>query len=440
MDFLKDNIRSIYFKYLAASFGSTLITSIYGIVDMAMVGQYHGSEGSAALAVVAPIWNIIYSLGLLMGIGGSVLFNTARGLGGDAEKRSNEYFTVSLIGSTILSVIVWLGVIFFDKELLTMFGAEDNTLFLAREYVFPIKFAIPFFLFNQMLTAYIRSDKNPTLATVAVLAGGLFNVFGDYFFVFVCDMGAKGAGVATAAGSVITCAVMLFHFFSKKNTLRLTVPKGLFKKLKEISITGFATFFIDVAMGILTIIFNRQIMKYLDTNALAVYGVIVNISTFVQCCAYSVGQAAQPVISTNFGAGNGGRIRQTLRYALGTAAFFGILWTALSMLFPNTFIRIFMTPTDEVLQIAPSIFRRYGISFILLPLNVFSTYYFQALMKPKISFIASVARGMLISGIMLYVLPVLAGADSIWFAMPITELVVAVYTSIYIFKCTKKLS
>jgi len=79
MDFLNGNIKTLYFKYLAAAFGSALITSIYSIVDMAMVGQYHGPEGTAALAVVAPVWNVIYSLGLLMGIGGSVLFSTIRG-------------------------------------------------------------------------------------------------------------------------------------------------------------------------------------------------------------------------------------------------------------------------------------------------------------------------------------------------------------------------
>ena len=81
MDFLNGKIKTLYFKYLAAAFGSALITSIYSIVDMAMVGQYHGPGGTAALAVVAPIWNIIYSLGLLMGIGGSVLFSTIWGKG-----------------------------------------------------------------------------------------------------------------------------------------------------------------------------------------------------------------------------------------------------------------------------------------------------------------------------------------------------------------------
>ncbi|HJA20590.1 MAG TPA: multidrug transporter MatE, partial [Candidatus Mediterraneibacter ornithocaccae] len=170
MDFLNGKIKTIYFKYLSAAFGSALITSIYSIVDMAMVGQYHGPEGSAALAVVAPVWNIIYSFGLLMGIGGSVLFSTIRGKADGDIKKSNEYFTASVIGSVILAAVIWLIIILFDKQLLIVFGAQDNTLTLAREYVLPIKFAIPFFLFNQMLAAYLRNDKNPALATGAVLA------------------------------------------------------------------------------------------------------------------------------------------------------------------------------------------------------------------------------------------------------------------------------
>lgn len=406
---------------------------------MAMVGQYHGPEGSAALAVVAPVWNIIYSLGLLMGIGGSVLFSTVRGRADGSIGESNEYFTASVIGSVILAGAIWLIIIFFDRNLMVIFGAQGNTLTLAREYVLPIKAAIPFFLFNQMLSAYLRNDKNPALATGAVLAGGIFNIFGDYFFVFTCDMGAFGAGLATAIGSALSFLVMLSHFFTKKNTLRLVRPEGLVRKLKEITATGFSTFFIDVAMGILTILFNRQIMVYLGTNALSVYGVIVNISTFVQCCAYSVGQASQPIISTNFGAGRGDRIRETLKYTLGTVAVFSIFWTVVTMALPNVFIRIFMSPTPEVLEIAPGIMRCYGISFLLLPLNVFSTYYFQALMKPKTAFIASVARGLVISGVLIYLLPAVFSGNAIWFAMPVTELAVAVYVTRQMIKNTKQL-
>ncbi|MCI8659232.1 MAG: multidrug transporter MatE [Lachnospiraceae bacterium] len=439
MDLLTEKIRPMYIRYLSAAFGSAFITSIYGIVDMAMVGQYQGPEGTAAMAVVAPIWNIIYSLGLLMGIGGSVLFGTLRGQTGQNEKRSNEYFTAALIGALILSAVIWIGLIFFDKKLLILFGAEESLLPLARRYIVPVKFVVPCFLFTQVISAFLRNDGNPGLATRAVLFGGIFNIFGDFFFVFILNMGILGAGLATAFGAVLSLVIMLTHFWGKGNTLRLVKTEHLFTKLRVIGITGFSTFFIDVAMGILTILFNRQILKYLGTDALSVYGIIVNISTFVQCCAYSIGQASQPIISVNFGAGKSGRICETLRYALLTAAAFGIFWIVLSLAAPNLYVRIFMAPTEKILEIAPAIIRSYGLSFLLLPLNVFSTFYFQALMRPGVSFVVSVSRGALISGAFILLLPGLFGSNSIWFAMPFTEFFVTIYVTIQMVRCTKRI-
>ncbi|WP_195416437.1 MATE family efflux transporter [Enterocloster citroniae] len=437
MDLLQGNTKTTYFKYLGAAFGSALISAVYSIVDMAMVGQYQGPEGTAALAVVAPVWNIIYSLGLLTGIGGSVLFGAAKGKG---ERRTEEeYFTAALMITVVLAAASWLMVLFFDTPMLHLFGAEETLLPLAREYLYPIKFVVPLFLFNQMLAAFLRNDGNPGLAAAAVLSGGIFNIIGDYLFVFVFGMGIMGAGLATAAGAGITFAGMISHFFTKKNTMRLVRPCLFWGKCRRIIVTGFSTFFIDVAMGILTMLFNRQIMKYLGGSALSVYGVIVNISTIVQCCAYSVGQASQPIFSICFGAGKWDRIKETLKYALYSVACFSVVWTLLVFAFPNGFIRIFMAPTDEIYRIAPFILRSYGISFLLLPLNVFSTYYFQALMKPGVSFLVSVLRGLILSGIMICLLPIAAGPDSLWFAMVITEAAVAVLVISLIRRYTREL-
>lgn len=167
------------------------------------------------------------------------------------------------------------------------------------------------------------------------------------------------------------------------------------------------------------------------------YGVIVNVSTMVQCCAYSVGQAAQPILSASFGAGKWGRIRAALKYALMAAAFFSAVWTLLVFLFPNGFIRIFMSPTGDILRIAPAILRSYGVSFLLLPLNIFSTYYFQSLMKPRASFSVSVLRGLVLSGALIYALPALLGPGAVWFAMPVTEAVTAVGVCMLIVRYTR---
>jgi len=439
MSLANEKIRNLYFKYLAAAFGSAMISCIYGVVDMAVVGQYQGPNGTAALAVVAPVWNIIYSLGLFMGVGGSVIFSTIRGKNDDSEE-GNQYFTVAVTGAVVLAIFAWAALLLFEKPILTFFGASNDVLLkLAQDYLRPIKFVFPIFSFNQFLAAFLRNDNDPVLATIGVLAGGIFNVFGDLFFTFGLDMGIFGAGLATAAGSVFSFGVMATHFAKRKNTLRTVKVEDFFGKLKKIAANGFSTFFVDVAMGILTVIFNRQIMSFLSEDALAVYGPIINISTFVQCCAYSVGQAAQPIISTNYGANNADRIKQTLKYSLYTVAFFSAFWTALSCIAPNLYIRIFMKPTENILDIAPAIIRDYSLSFLLLPLNIFSTYYFQSILQPKAAFVVSVARGLVVSGALIMLLPLFT-PSALWFAMPITELSVAIYVAFMMKHYTANLS
>ena len=437
MDLLNSKVRPMYFKYLVAASGSALVASVFGIVDAMMAGKYHGPSGNAALAIFAPLWSLIFSLGLLAGIGGSVIFANKRGSGN--EKEAQEHFTLSILYGAILSVLAMVIIGFFNEPLFRFFGADDELLVLAKKYLQPIFFAVPCCVFSNILSAYLRNDNNPDLATIAVVVGGVFNCIGDYFCVFVLDMGISGAGLATAIGQYIAIIIMLAHFFRKKNTLRFVKPTAVLRKLWNISVVGFSTAISDLAMGIIGILFNRQIMKYLGADALAVYGILAQITPFAQCLAYGAGQAAQPIISQNLGAGQHDRIKKCLRYGLYTCAGMGVFWTAVTQFAPNFFVNFFMTPTPEVLEIAPGIIRAYGISYILLPFNLFATYYFQAMMKANISMIASLARGAVISGGMILLLPVVAGADSIWYAMLITEILVAGYGVYHMVKCTRTL-
>ncbi len=127
MELLQGSIKKHYFSYLLAAFGSALISCIYGMVDMAMVGQYQGPQGAAALAVIAPVWNVIYSLGLLTGIGGSVIFSAIRG-GAQGGMGENEYFTAAVIGSALFAALAWGALLAFEAPLLTFFGADAQLL------------------------------------------------------------------------------------------------------------------------------------------------------------------------------------------------------------------------------------------------------------------------------------------------------------------------
>lgn len=437
MDLLKSKIRPMYFKYLAAASGSAMVASVFGMIDAMMVGKYHGPSGNAALVVFNPLWSIIYCLGLLAGIGGSVLFAASRGKGD--EKNAQQYFALSVFYGITLSVAAMISIGLFNESLFRFFGADDELLILARLYLKPIFFAIPCCVFSNILSAYLRNDNNPSLATKAVIIGGIFNCFGDYICVFVFDMGILGAGLATAIGQYIAIFIMLSHFVSKKNTLQFVKPTKVLRKIGNISVTGFSTAINDLAMGIIGILFNRQIRMYLNSDALAVYGVITQVTAFAQCLAYGAGQAGQPIISQNYGAGKHNRIKECLKYGLYTCAGMGAFWVIVMLAFPNVIMNFFMNPTPSVAEIAPDILRAYGISYILLPFNLFATYYFQAMMKPNISMIASLARGAVVSGAMIILLPLIFGANSVWYAMLITEIVVAVFSVIYMVRCTKEL-
>lgn len=437
MDMLKTPIRALYHKYFFAAFGSALITSIYTVVDMAAVGHYHGPIGTSSLAVIAPMWNIVLSLGLLAGIGGSVLY--ANCIGAAKREEADQYFTAAMIIAAVLSLCCGAIFYFFPKPMFVMFGATEETLQMSLEYIHFIRYVLPLYLLNQTISVFVRADNDPALATAGIVSGGIFNIFGDYVFVFVFRMGICGAGLATALGAVLSTAILLTHFVKKSNALRFRIPACIKQKIGSIVQIGCSSFVVDFSMGILTIVFNRQIVRYLSGAALSVYGVIVTISTFVQCCAYGVGQASQPIYATNFGAKRYDRVMETSKYAYLWVALFGIVWTVGICAAPNAFIRLFMEPTEEVAEIAPAILRTYGVSFLLLPFNVYATFYFQAVLKPGVSMMISIGRSVVLSCILLYLLPWIFGGSSVWSVMAIVESVTAVYVLYKIAQSSKEM-
>ena len=437
MDLLRDKIKPIYLKLLYSSVGSALITSIFAIVDAMMVGNYHGPDGTASLAVFNPVWSFVYSLAIISSIGGSVLYAKLRGE--ENEEKANEYFSITIIFGIFLSIVAFLIIVLFEEPLFRFFGADDNLLNLASKYLVCIKYAIPFCIFSSIFSSFLRNDNNPLLATVSVIIGGVFNAIGDYLFVFTFDMGIFGAGLATSLGLVISTLIMMIHFFKKNNTLKLVKPTKVCKRIIKITIAGFPAGITDLSLGIISILFNHQIMKYFGTNELAVYGIITQVTAFVQCCAYGTGQAAQPIMSQNFGSKNYPRIKECLKYGIITSIIIGVFWTIITILIPNSFVHLFMDPTEEVLQIAPKIIRTYSISYLLLVINIFITYYLQAIMKSKGSLILSILRGIVVSGIIIIILPIIFNDNSIWLTMLITEIIILIISLIMINNYTNKL-
>lgn len=438
MELIEKPIKQLYFKYLTAAFGSALVGAVYILVDMAVIGQYAGPTGTAAIALVLPAWSLICSMGILTGIGGSVLYGNAKGESG--ATKANTMYTAAVIATALLALVVWVFLLFFDRQLLQFMGSEGELLEIGLEYLKPLKAAVLCFVFSQMLAAFLRNDNAPGLATFAVVFTSVLNMIGDYLFTFTFGGGVFGAALATALSNILSVCIMLTHFLKKKNTLRFARPAKLFRTMGRIFAIGFSVFFVDLAMGLMTMLYNKQILRLLDQDALSVFGAIASLTTIVQCCSYSIGQAAQPILSANFGAGKMDRVRQVLKYGILTAVVFGAFWAFLTLAFPTGVIRVFMDATDSVLAAAPGILRRYGIGYLFAPFTLFATYYFQSILKARVSLAISLSRGLIIGAVLLYVLPPFFGADSLWFATPLAEISVALATVLLMRKFTRQLS
>ena len=211
-------------------------------------------------------------------------------------------------------------------------------------------------------------------------------------------------------------------------------PFQIGKAFQKILAIGIGSSLLDLGTVFLAIIMNNQIMKYGSTTELAVYGVIATIASLFQALFCGVGQAIQPLVSANFGAGKKERVQSVFRMSLLTILALGVVFTSMGELFPVQITKLFIAATPEVLAASPQIFRSYFLLFLPLGITVFSTYYLQSIMRGRISMIVAVLRSIVIGSISLLVLPMVLGLNGVWLAMPLSELIVAVIALVYIKK------
>ena len=424
----KNSIVKTFIKYLFACIGSSLIVSVYSIVDCIMVGQYEGEIGTAALAIVLPVWTVILSTGLLFGVGGSILISNNRGKGD--EKTANEFFTSTVIFAGIVTLIIWLAFLFFDAQILSVFGANEIILPKARGYMLYLKFAIPLFTFGQILAAFLRNDNAPVKAMIAIMTGGVINIVGDYLFVFVADMGIEGASLATALGQVFAFCIMLSHFFTKKCRLKFTVPHNAFRKLRDILAMGLPSFILDVSVGIISIVINNRVQVLFDaqltTPILAICGVISNIVVLAQSVSYGIGHAAQPLLSFSHGKEDYSTISKLFKCGIIAALIWAAVAAFITIAFPVPIVMAFMKTTPEVVRLTPFIFRIYCSALAILPLTIFIAEYLQALTKYRVSILISVLRGDVLPLIFIFTLPLMFGSDALWFSVPLAEVIMLI--------------
>ncbi len=419
IDLTKGSTRKIFMHYLLPSISATLVTSIYILADTIMIGKGVGPDGIAALNIVLPIFALFSGLGLLFGVGGSVLMSVAQG--SNDYELGKKYFTTSTISVAVTSIILFIVLHTFLDSVLHLLGTTEVTFYLAKEYALIIVNSTPIFMFSSMLQAFVRNDKNPTLAMIGVISGGVSNIILDYIFIYELNLGMSGGAIATVLGSTITVAILITHFFHKSNTLKL-VRHGFSKeRLARVVTNGFSSFLVEMTNGVVTLLFNIQLVKYIGDIGITVYSIIANSSIVVLSLANGIAQAAQPILAVNYGAGKKKRVSEVQKLGMVCTTMIGIMIVFAGVLFPKVITHIFIHATDEILTLAVPAIRTYFVAFIFVNLNVFGSNYFQSVMQPQYAMGITLLRGIILSSGFVLILPAFLGAHGIWLAIPLAE-------------------
>lgn len=415
---LEDPIKALYGKYLLPSISATLVTSIYILADTMMVGRGVGAVGIAALNLLLPVFSLFFGTGMMFGVGGSVLFSISRGR--QEETMCRRYFTAALMLALLVGAFYGTAFQIWFEPVTAFLGRNESMDLFVRQYGRILIAGAPIFVCSSFFQAFVRNDKEPKRAMAAVIAGGVSNVILDYVFIFPMGMGMAGAAAATVIGSLITVVILLTHFVSPANTLKLTRRFGL-REMRASAVNGASSFLVEMTGGIVIFLFNRQLLSYVGDLGVVVYGIVSNSALIAASIFNGISQAAQPVMAINFGAGKRERVEETRRRALKTAAAAGILFTAIGLFCPQVLVYAFVEPTEEIIAMGVTAVRIYFLSFLAAGANVLFATYFQSVLKPGFAMAICMLRGIILNGAFVFLLPMFFGVNGIWAAMTATE-------------------
>lgn len=424
-DFLNKPVKQVFMRYLVPSVLATMVTSIYVLADTIIVGKGIGTIAVAALNIVLPLYNIFFGLGLLFGVGGSVLMSILRGEGD--EKGANAYFSTSLVA---MCVVLALSLAFFTafmEKIALVFGGTPETMPYIMDYMPYIVWGMGLFFFSSYLQTFIRNDGAPRLAMYAVVSGGVANIILDYIFVYNFNMGMAGAAIATVMGSGLTVVILLTHFFTKKNNLHFSLKGVRPSFIKNIILNGFASFLIEVASGVTIFVFNIQLLKYAGNTGVSVYSIISNTAIVVVCICKGINQAAQPLLSTNYGAGLYERTDKIRSLAVKVSIIICAVPVILGLVVPDFFTYIFINPDSAILSMSASAIRIYFVGFMMLGINMVFICYFQAILKNGYSMIICLMRGLILVVAFAYIFPLFMDVTGIWLAVPAAETITMLF-------------
>ncbi len=432
--FINGNLNKLMFSMAIPTIVAQVINILYNIVDRVYIGHIPGASVDAltGVGVALPVIVFISAFSAFVGQGGAPLSSIWLGKGDKehAEKILGNGTFLLIVFTIILMFVFYI----WQKPLLYAFGASDTTISYASTY-------LSWYLVGTIsveialgLNTYIIAQGNSGVAMVSVLAGAIFNIILDPLFIFVFEMGVKGAAIATVISQTLSAIWVLYFLTGKKALLKIKfrylVPD--FNIIKSIFLLGISPFVMRATESLISIVMNSGLQKYGGDIYVAALTVMQSVMQLFSAPIGGFTQGVQPLVSYNYGAQNFTRVRQTYKKMIVTCGSFSFITTIVVMVFPQVFARIF-TDDTTLIELVSRKMPLFMCGLLLFGVQMAIQPVFLALGQAKISLIIAMLRKVILLTPLAIIFPVFFDVDGVFFAEPVSDFISAI-TAIILFR------
>lgn len=427
-------IGRLLLKLALPTVAAQLINMLYNIVDRMYIGHIKdvGALALTGVGVCMPLIMIISAFAALVGNGGAPRASIYMGKKDTdaAQKILGNCFSLQIIISIILTIILLIG----NKTFLLAFGASENTISYAVNYMNIYAIGTIFVQLTLGMNAFITAQGFAKTGMLSVLIGAVANIILDPVFIFGMNMGVRGAALATIISQALSCIWVLSFLFGKKTFLKIK-PENLRLHAKIILpcvALGSSLFIMQASESIISVCFNSSLLKYGGDIAVGAMTILTSVMQFAMLPLQGLGQGAQPIMSYNYGAKNNDRVRKTFRLLLKVSFGYSIILWAIVMLFPQMFAMMF-TSDNALLSFTSQALRIYMASMFMFGIQIACQMAFNALGKAKDSIIVAVMRKFILLIPLIYIMPAIFKANqtnAVYMAEPVADFIAVCFTAI----------
>ena len=427
-------------RFTLPSIGMMIFTSIYCIVDGFFVSNFAGDIPFKALNLIFPFLMILGTVGFMFGTGGTAI--VAKKMGEGDNQKANEYFSLFVYLTFVLGIIFEILGIIFIRPIAILLGATGELLENCVLYGTTILLSLPFLVLQYLFQSFVIAAEKPKLGLFITIAAGLTNMILDAILVILLPQEFKlvGAAIATSVSQFIGGFVPLVYFARKKNNsiLKLGKTKLYIKPIIKACINGSSEFMSNIAMNIVGMLYNIQLIKYAGTDGIAAYGVMLYIGMIFSGAfiGYTIGSA--PIISYHFGAKNYDELKNVRKKGMVIIGIAGVVMLILAELFAMPLSKIFVSYNQSLIDMTVHGFRIYSFAFPFIGFAIMGSGFFTALNDGTTSAIISFLRTLVFQIGAVMLLPLICRLDGIWLSVVVAEIMAVIFTVMFLIIKRKK--